>query len=134
MSEEKKFQEFVGKVYKVDVEKQITDTFKKREFVITVANDFNGKTYTDYYQLELNNNNCDKLDAIGVGEDVKVGYFISGRKYNPKKAPDTEGFFTTLKATYIQSMRQANHSQESVSEQSVNKMSEESSNYDNLPF
>jgi hypothetical protein len=53
--------------------------FKKREMVITTA-----ETYPQDLKVEFVKDNCDKLNAFKVGQNVKVAINLRGQEYNGK--------------------------------------------------
>lgn len=89
-----------GTVYKVFETQVISDSFKKREFVI--------KTQGDYPQLvkfELTQDNCSKADNLKVGQAVKVGFNLRGREWiNPQGEAK---YFNTLQAWRISTLQQS---------------------------
>ncbi len=59
---------------------QITERFRKREFVLELA----GK-YPQFVQFQLTGDRCGELDEFEVGQDVKVKFSLSGREWtNPE--------------------------------------------------
>jgi single-strand DNA-binding protein len=80
-----------GKLHKkLDVQ-QVTDSFKKREFVIEVEDG----AYSQLIKFQLTQANCDKLDAFKEGSPIKVAFSIKGREYT-KDGKTT--YFTNLEA------------------------------------
>lgn len=86
--------EMKGTVHQVMDTQQITDKFKKREFVLFVENT-NNPLYSDYIKFEAVQDKCDDLDSLKQGMHVDVKFFISGRKVE-KEGKDTM-YFTSLK-------------------------------------
>jgi len=74
--------ELTGKIKAINAVKQVSDTFRVREFVITI--DEGGK-YPQHIQLQASNDKCETLDAFTVGSDVKVAFNLRGREWtNPQ--------------------------------------------------
>ena len=59
----------------------ISDKFKKREFVIELAEEINGNIYTNYAKLQLVQAKCDIIDRFNQGDLVKVSFNIKGNKW-----------------------------------------------------
>ena len=59
---------------------QITETFKKREFVLEHSINRNDRKFTDYIKFQLVGERCSLIDQIEVGAKVKVFFNIKGRK------------------------------------------------------
>jgi len=70
-----------GTLYKKENTQQITDTFKKREFVIEIVDG----TYTQLVKFQLVQDNCNKLDGMKKDEPVKVTFNLRGREWTDPK-------------------------------------------------
>lgn len=80
--------------------KQVTETFRKREFVILEKND-RDERFNNYYLAELMNDRCSQLDNFAVGQQVTVSIDLRGRVYD-KKDGSGKGYITSLSAFLIQ--------------------------------
>ncbi len=60
---------------------QVSEKFKKREFVLELAEEINGNTYTNYAKMQLVQTKCDIIDRYGEGDMVKVSFNIKGTRY-----------------------------------------------------
>ena len=89
-----------GKLYKKMDTQQLTDSFKKREFVIEIEDG----AYTQLAKFQLTQNNCDKLDPFNEGDMIKVTFSIRGREYT-KEGRTT--YFTNLDAWRLEALNQA---------------------------
>ncbi len=67
-------------ILKADTQ-QISDKFKKREFVIEIAEEVNGNTYTNFAKFQLTQAKCDILERFKEGDNVKVQFNIKGNKW-----------------------------------------------------
>lgn len=72
--------ELVGNIIVKEDEQAISASFKKREFVIEVANERNSD-WNDYIKFQLTQDRCAQLDPFNLGEAVKVSFNIKGRKW-----------------------------------------------------
>jgi hypothetical protein len=68
-----------GKIIKIDETQEISEKFKKREFVITT-----NSMYPEEIKFDVINNNVNYLDDFNLDDDVKVTFIIKGNKYNDK--------------------------------------------------
>jgi single-stranded DNA-binding protein len=59
----------------------VSDKFKKREFVLELSEEINGNTYTQFAKMQLVQNKCEILDKYNVGDMVKVSFNINGTKW-----------------------------------------------------
>ncbi len=74
--------EMIGKIKKIMDVQQISDTFKKREFVLTV--DYNSP-YPQYVLFQTIQDKCSMLDKLKINDEVKVFFHIRGREWtNPQ--------------------------------------------------
>jgi len=85
-----------GQIIAIEETKSISETFKKREFVIEYCE----REYPEYIKFEFTQDRCELLDNHKVGDNVEVAFNLKGRKWvNP------EGetlYFNTLQAWRIQ--------------------------------
>lgn len=72
--------ELVGNIIVKEDEQAISASFKKREFVIEVANERNSD-WNDYIKFQLTQDRCAQLDPFNLGDAVKVSFNIKGRKW-----------------------------------------------------
>lgn len=86
-----------GKLTEVYDEKQITDKFKKREFVIEYAEN---AQYPQFIKFELMQNNCDLISEFKKGEFLDVHFDLKGKPWTNKEGVTT--YFTSLNAWKIQ--------------------------------
>jgi hypothetical protein len=63
-----------------DIEKQISETFKTREFVIEVVNE-NDPKWNDFIKFQLSNDKCSLIDNIAIGAPIEVSFNLRGRKW-----------------------------------------------------
>jgi len=67
-----------GKLYKIFDAKQITERFRKREFVVEMADN---PTYPQYVLFQLTGDRCENIDALREGDEVRVEFRLSGREW-----------------------------------------------------
>ena len=80
-------------IYDVQV---ISDTFKKREFILKHAPN---PEYPDYLKIEVVQNKTDLLDKYKVGQEVVVDINLKGKKW---EKGEKSGYFNSLQAWRIQ--------------------------------
>jgi len=80
-------------IYDVQV---ISDTFKKREFILKHAPN---PEYPDFLKLEVVQNKTDLLDKYKVGDTVEVDINLKGKKW---EKGEKSGYFNSLQAWRIQ--------------------------------
>lgn len=73
--------EITGKLIAVSPTQQVSERFKKREFVLEIAEEINGNVYTNYAKMQLVQNKCEIIDNYKMGDSVKVSFNIKGNKW-----------------------------------------------------
>ena len=85
-----------GKIKAISETQQVTDSFKKREFVLTQ----DSGPYPQYISFQLVQDNCGLIDGMSEGDEVKVNFDIRGREWT---APDGQlKYFNSLNAWRIE--------------------------------
>ncbi len=92
--------ELTGKLIEKFDMVQVTDKFKKREFVIEVESDGN-YNYTDYIKFQLTQDKCDLIDNYNINNMIKINFNIRGNKW---EKDDKVNYFTNLNAWKIESV------------------------------
>ena len=88
-------------------EKEITSTFRTREFVIEVQKD----TYSDFIKLQLTQDKCGLIDSFNIGDQVEVSINIKGRKW---EKDGKVSYFNTLEAWRIKKTSSSPEPQQSA--------------------
>ncbi|MEL6867740.1 MAG: DUF3127 domain-containing protein [Bacteroidota bacterium] len=86
-----------GRLYKKFDTNQVTDKFRKREFVVEIEDG----AYTQLIKFQMTQNNCDKLDPFSEGDQVKVTFSLRGREYTKD---GRTSYFTNLDAWRIENV------------------------------
>jgi|TARA_R110000765_G_scaffold147978_1_gene250469 hypothetical protein len=73
--------EATGTLYKISDVQQITDSFRKREFVLEMIDG----AYTQLIPFQLTQDNCVKVDDMLPGTEVKVTFNLRGREWINKE-------------------------------------------------
>lgn len=84
-----------GKLYEVFAEQQVSEKFKKREFVLEVPDG----SYTQYPKFQLTQDKCSLLNQFKQGDEVKVTFNLTGKPF--VKNGETL-YFTNLQAWRIE--------------------------------
>lgn len=89
--------EITGKLVEKFPTQQITDSFKKQEFVIEFAKNHQ---YPEFIKFEAIQDKCGQIDSFDVGSELTISFNLKGRKWNDPKG-DTK-YFNTLQAWRLQ--------------------------------
>ena len=74
--------EVSGKIHAVFEAKQITERFRKREFVLEMIEN---SRYPQTVLFQLTGDRCEDLDRFEVGEEVRVEFSLRGREWKSPK-------------------------------------------------
>ena len=85
-----------GKLYEVFEEQQVSEKFKKREFVLEIPDG----SYTQYVKFQLTQDKCSLLNQYKQGDEVKVTFNLTGK---PFVKNGSTMYFTNLQAWRIES-------------------------------
>ncbi|MEO6883317.1 MAG: DUF3127 domain-containing protein [Bacteroidia bacterium] len=106
-------------------EQQISEKFKKREFVITD----NSSQYPQHISFQLTQDKCSLMDGYNVGDDVKVFFNLRGREWTAK---DGElKYFNSLEAWKLEGSKASGNAPNNESASSVVSAAQQE---DDLPF
>ena len=71
-----------GKIYAMSEAQQVTERFRKREFVVELAEN---PRYPQFVQFQLTGDRCENLDGFEVGDEVDVEFSLRGREWKSPK-------------------------------------------------
>lgn len=71
----------VGTIVEILDVQQISDTFKKREFVVEYVEN---PQYPEFVKFETIQDKCAQLDAYKVGDKLTIQFNLKGRKWTDK--------------------------------------------------
>jgi hypothetical protein len=92
--------EISGRIFEIYPVQQVTDKFKKREFILEVKETGNsGFEFIEYIKFQAVQDKCSLLDGLNVNDQVRVSFNLRGRKW--EKDGQTS-YFTNLDAWKIE--------------------------------
>ena len=117
-----------GKILEIQATQQVSDTFRKRMFVLEYIEN---PQYPEYISFELIQDRCDLLDSFQSNQDVEVSFNLRGRKWiNPEGSTK---YFNSLQAWRIEAVDPAN-SQMPEEDKGTTTHATSSNEEDDLPF
>lgn len=60
---------------------QVTDRFRKREFVIEFRENAGSSDFIETIKFQMTQDRCDLLDIVQMGEEIKINFNIKGRRW-----------------------------------------------------
>ena len=91
--------EISGKVIDISPVNQVSDKFKKREFVIEKKEDGGSAVFIDYVKFQLIQDKCDLINESFLNEEVKIWFNLKGNKW---ERDGKINYFTNLDAWKIE--------------------------------
>ena len=91
--------EITGKVIDISPVNQVSDKFKKREFVIEKKETGGTAVFIDYIKFQLIQDKCDLINESYLNEDIKIWFNIKGNKW---ERDGKINYFTNLDAWKIE--------------------------------
>lgn len=91
--------EIIGKLSEKFETQQVTDRFRKREFVLEIRETYNTFERINHIKFQASQERCSLLDFVDLNEDIKVTFNLQGRKW--EKA-DQVYYINTLEARLIE--------------------------------
>lgn len=85
-----------GKIHATFDAAQVTDRFRKREFVLELEG---GSRYPQYVMFQLTGDRCEALDGFDAGHEVSVEFSLRGREWTSPKGEVR--FFNSLEVWSI---------------------------------
>ena len=75
--------EITGKLLECMDTVQVSERFRKREFVLEYADN---PEYPEYIKFELAQDRCELLDSFQLGQKVRVDFDLNGRRCTDPQA------------------------------------------------
>ncbi|MBM3421229.1 MAG: DUF3127 domain-containing protein [Bacteroidetes bacterium] len=91
--------EITGRVVDITPVMQVSDKFRKREFVIEKKESTGGNTFVDFIKFQLLQDKCDIIDESFLREDVRVLFNIKGNRWEKE---GRVSYFTNLDAWKVE--------------------------------
>lgn len=99
--------EVTGRLIEKYPTQQVSERFKKREFVLDITEEVNGNSYPNFAKMQAVQNRCDMLDNFNVGDMLKISFNIRGNKW---EKDGRVNYITSLDAWRIEKAGQADNS------------------------
>ncbi len=100
--------EISGKIIEIMELVQVSDRFRKQEFVIEKSGNSGNFEFTDYIKFQLTQDRTNLISSFNAGDIVKVSFNIRGNKWEKQ---GTVNYFTNLDAWKIEKVSQEGESE-----------------------
>jgi len=74
--------EVTGKLHEVFDTKQVTERFRKREFVVETSDN---PRYPQFVLFQLTGDRCEAIEEFQIGDEVSVDFSVRGREWKSPK-------------------------------------------------
>lgn len=119
-----------GKLHAKSDAQQISDTFKKRDFVVEYVDN---PLYPQYITFQAIQDRCALLDNFAVGDKIEVTFNLRGREWTTPQGE--KKYFNTLEAWRLQKVESAAGNPAASGQTPVYNMADMASDSaDDLPF
>ncbi len=88
-----------GKIHATFDAAQVTERFRKREFVLELEG---ASRYPQYVMFQLTGDRCEVLDGFSAGQEVKVEFSLRGREWTSPKGEIR--YFNSLETWSVESV------------------------------
>jgi hypothetical protein len=123
--------EIVGKVIDVFPVMQVSDKFRKREFVIEKKEAGGGAVFVDYIKFQLVQDKCDLINESFLQEEVKIWFNLKGNKW---ERDGKVNYFTNLDAWKIEKTSSLSREQINPPQSTLEDIPPENEELSDLPF
>lgn len=123
--------EIIGKVIDIQPVNQVSDKFRKREFVIEKKESGGTAVFVDYIKFQLVQDKCDLINESFLGEEIKIWFNLKGNKW---ERDGKVNYFTNLDAWRIEKTSGQTREQATPPANALEDMPPEIDDLSDLPF
>jgi hypothetical protein len=123
--------EITGKVIDVLPVNQVSDKFRKREFVIEKKDTGGSAVFIDYIKFQLVQDKCDLINESFLNEEVKIWFNLKGNKW---ERDGKINYFTNLDAWKIEKVSEPGRNQNIQPQSPLEDKPPEIDELSDLPF
>ena len=123
--------EITGKVIDILPVNQVSDKFRKREFVIEKKDTGGSAVFIDYIKFQLVQDKCDLINESFLNEEVKIWFNLKGNKW---ERDGKINYFTNLDAWKIEKVSEPGRNQNNPSHNTLEDVPPEIDELSDLPF
>jgi hypothetical protein len=123
--------EITGKVIDILPVNQVSDKFRKREFVIEKKDTGGSSVCIDYIKFQLIQDKCDLINESFLNEEVKIWFNLKGNKW---ERDGKINYFTNLDAWKIEKVSEPGRNQNNPSHNTLEDVPPEIDELSDLPF
>jgi hypothetical protein len=123
--------EITGKVIEIYPTVQVSDKFRKREFVIEKKETGGTAVFIDYLKFQLVQDKCDLINESFLQEEIRIFFNLKGNKW---ERDGKINYFTNLDAWKIEKASAAGREQNFFQNKPLEDIPPENDELSDLPF
>lgn len=123
--------EITGKIIDILPVNQVSDKFRKREFIIEKKESGGGAVFVDYIKFQLIQDKCDIINESFLNEEVKIWFNLKGNKW---ERDGRINYFTNLDAWKIEKITSQGKEMSAQSQSPLEDNPPEIDELSDLPF
>jgi hypothetical protein len=124
--------EITGKVIEIYPTVQVSDKFRKREFVIERKEAGGTAVFIDYLKFQLVQDKCDLINESFLHEEIKIWFNLKGNKW---ERDGKINYFTNLDTWKIEKTSASANREQSISpDKALEDIPPENDELSDLPF
>jgi hypothetical protein len=123
--------EITGKVIDILPVNQVSDKFRKREFVIEKKDTGGSAVFIDYVKFQLVQDKCDLINESFLNEEVKIWFNLKGNKW---ERDGKINYFTNLDAWKVEKVSEPVRNQNNPPHSTLEDIPPEIDELSDLPF
>ncbi len=123
--------EITGKVIDILPVNQVSDKFRKREFVIEKKDTGGPNVFIDYIKFQLVQDKCDLINESFLNEEVKITFNLKGNRW---ERDGKVNYFTNLDAWKVEKILPATKDQAAWQQNTPESFPADSDELSDLPF
>lgn len=120
-----------GKVIDISPVNQVSDKFRKREFVVEKKETGGSAVFVDYIKFQLTQDKCDLINESYLNENVKIWFNLRGNKW---ERDGKVNYFTNLDVWKIEKLSPESRDQNAPPDVSLEDIPPENDELSDLPF
>lgn len=123
--------ETTGKVIDISPVNQVSDKFRKREFVVEKKEAGGSAVFVDFIKFQLIQDKCDLINESFLNEEVKIWFNLRGNKW---ERDGKINYFTNLDVWKIEKLSPAERETSAPSDVTLEDMPPDNDELNDLPF
>jgi hypothetical protein len=123
--------EITGKVIDIAPVNQVSDKFRKREFVIEKKETGGAAVFIDYIKFQLVQDKCDLINESFLNEEIKIWFNLKGNRW---ERDGKVNYFTNLDAWKIEKVSSQGREQAAQPRTTLEDIPPENDELSDLPF